>query len=118
VPSNFSFSNNPNILRLKLIALGVFAAISVGLVAYQFLYVIPAEKCAKEGGWWLAEKRGCYSPIYLPAVTGRKPGEARQIAWPKVTDPKVTASAPQSSASASASVASASASSASSVVKP
>jgi hypothetical protein len=112
VPSNFSFSNNPNILRLKLIALGVFAVVTVGLVAYQFLYVIPAEKCAKEGGWWLAEKRGCYSPIYLPAVTGRKPGEARQISWPKVTDPKVTASAPQAASS------SASASSTSSAAKP
>jgi hypothetical protein len=102
------FSKNPNILRLKLIALGVFAVASAGMIAYEFLYAIPAAKCEKDGGWWLMEKRGCYSPIYLPAVTGRKPGEARQITWPKVTDPKLTASSPQAEkpeASASASTA-------------
>ena len=88
------FGNDPKILRVKLIALGIFALISAGLTAYEFLYVQPALKCEKDGGWWSNEHRGCFAPIYLPTVTGRKPGESRQIQWPKVEDPQATATAP------------------------
>lgn len=57
--------------------LGFGALFVVGVVAafgYQFLYVIPAQKCESVGHWWDASTRRCATPIYLPHITGRPIG--------------------------------------------
>lgn len=86
---------NRTILRLKLIALGVFVLISIGLVSYHYLYAEPERQCEANGGWWSNAYRRCSAPVYLPLITGRKPGEGRQIQWPDMKDPTRTAKAPK-----------------------
>jgi hypothetical protein len=87
---------NPHIKKAKLIALIVFSVASLTMIGYHFLYGLPASSCEKNGGWWSMEKRACYTPIYLPALTGRKAGEPRQIYWPSTADPTRTAPKPKS----------------------
>jgi hypothetical protein len=62
-----------------------FAALFIvgvaGAVAYQFMYVIPAQKCETAGNWWEPSERVCAKPVYLPHITGRPIGtEARAVA--------------------------------------
>jgi hypothetical protein len=53
--------------RLMLGFLAAFFVAVAGAFAYQFLYVIPAQKCE-------ATTRICATPIYLPHITGRPIG--------------------------------------------
>lgn len=69
---------NPTINRLKLVFLGLFALGAAGIWAYQILYVIPAQKCDRQGGWWDRESRLCAAPIYIPSLTGRPAGVSRK----------------------------------------
>jgi hypothetical protein len=49
-----------------------FFVLAVGAAfAYQFIYVIPAQKCEAVGSWWEPRSRICATPIYLPHITGR-----------------------------------------------
>ncbi|UDF03854.1 hypothetical protein [Asticcacaulis sp. AND118] len=70
------------ILRVKLIALGVFILASAGILVYGGLYEMPRRKCEANGGWWSNKYRSCETPIYLPLLTKRKPGEQQKILWP------------------------------------
>ena len=54
--------------------LGFFALFVIGVVTafgYQFMYVIPAQKCEEAGSWWESSARICATPVYLPRITGR-----------------------------------------------
>ncbi|MFT3996155.1 MAG: hypothetical protein QM667_02020 [Asticcacaulis sp.] len=70
------------ILRAKLIALGVFIIATAGILIYGGLYEMPRRKCEANGGWWSNKYRSCETPIYLPMLTKRKPGESQKILWP------------------------------------
>jgi hypothetical protein len=57
--------------------LGFCALFVVGVAAafaYQFIYVIPQQKCETVGNWWEPSTRICATPIYLPHITGRPIG--------------------------------------------
>jgi hypothetical protein len=57
--------------------LGFFAVFVIGVVTafgYQFMYVIPAQKCEEAGRWWEPSTRVCATPVYLPHITGRPIG--------------------------------------------
>jgi|GEM_PF-4205725 len=73
---------NKWILRVKLIALGVFIFASAGVLLYGKYYEMPRRKCEAEGMWWSNKYRSCSAPIYLPTLTGRKAGEAQKVIWP------------------------------------
>ena len=60
--------------RLMLGFLAAFFVAVAGAFAYQFLYVIPAQKCEATGAWWEPTTRICATPIYLPHLTGRPIG--------------------------------------------
>ncbi|HTK34644.1 MAG TPA: hypothetical protein VL358_05065 [Caulobacteraceae bacterium] len=57
--------------RLMLGFVAVFIAAVAVAFGYQFLYVIPAQKCEAVGSWWEPSSRICATPIYLPHITGR-----------------------------------------------
>jgi hypothetical protein len=57
--------------RLMLGFTAVFVAAVAVAFAYQFLYVIPAQKCEATCAWWEPHTRICATPIYLPHITGR-----------------------------------------------
>jgi hypothetical protein len=57
--------------------LGFGALFLLGVVVafgYQFMYVIPAQKCESVGHWWEPSTRTCATPLYLPHITGRPVG--------------------------------------------
>jgi hypothetical protein len=91
------------ILHIKLGFLALFVVLSAGILIYGALYEMPRRKCESQGQWWNDKYRSCETPIYLPIITGRKPGEPRQIVWPSkdaamVSNPEKTEA--QSSATA------------------
>ena len=57
--------------RLMLGFTAVFMAAVAVAFAYQFIYVIPAQKCEAVGSWWEPHSRICATPVYLPHITGR-----------------------------------------------
>jgi hypothetical protein len=68
--------------RVLLIATGVFAVISGGLMAYNHFYWAPQKKCEAAGAWWSTRDRVCAAPIYLPTITGREEGKSEaMIDW-------------------------------------
>ncbi len=75
-------------LRLKLIGLVIFlvgGGISLG---YALLYQWPKQECESNGGWYTFKYRKCAYPVYLPTLTGRKPGEPRKVIWPGEKKPE------------------------------
>lgn len=66
--------------RLKYIFLGLFALACAGLWAHQIFWVIPEKRCEAAGGWWDGRERVCGQPLYIPDITGRRPGESREDA--------------------------------------
>ncbi len=80
-------------LFLGLLLFGV--TLSAG---YDLLYGGPMKKCDAAKGWWSWKDRRCYSPIYLPTLTHRKPGEPSTIDW---HDKKAAAGATASGTSVS-----------------
>lgn len=63
--------------RLAIMFFSLFAVLVSGVLAFQYFYVAPAEKCEETGRWWYAEGRECVQPIYLPDITGRPAGVSR-----------------------------------------
>jgi hypothetical protein len=55
----------------QLTVLAMFLTVSAGLVAYQVLYVWPAQQCDREGLWWDQRDRQCLAPIPIRRFTGR-----------------------------------------------
>jgi hypothetical protein len=63
---------NPNIERLKLIFIALFAIAVVGVVVWQVGWAIPAAKCEKEmKKWWDPVERVCAQPVLTSDITGR-----------------------------------------------
>ena len=63
---------NPAVERLKLIFLGIFAVINVGLLIWQFGWAAPQAKCEGEHRWWDGGlSRVCATPILISDITGR-----------------------------------------------
>ncbi len=66
---------NSQIGKLKYLFIGLMTIAIVGFTAYSFLYDIPRKKCDAAGGWFEPKSRVCATPVYLPTLTHRKPGE-------------------------------------------
>lgn len=65
--------------KLKYIFVILLAVCSAAIVGYGWLYDIPRKKCESAGAWFSWKDRGCYAPIALSTITGRKNGEAAKI---------------------------------------
>jgi hypothetical protein len=63
---------NPNIERLKLIFIGVFALLVVGVGVWQVGWIMPQKTCETEKhGWWDPEARVCAQPVLITTLTRR-----------------------------------------------
>ncbi|MGZ3298324.1 MAG: hypothetical protein ACXU8O_04880 [Asticcacaulis sp.] len=77
MPSNFKL--------FKYVFLGVLLFLVTVISGYEMLYGIPKKKCDEAGNWWSWKYRSCAVPVYLPTITGRKPGEAAKGSSASVT---------------------------------
>jgi hypothetical protein len=68
---------NKAVERLTVFFVGVFALCCVAVAAYQLIWVMPAKTCEDHGAWWDPETRVCATPLYIPALTHRKPGSPK-----------------------------------------
>lgn len=66
--------------RLKWIFLGLFAIGCAAVWIYHLFWVWPRERCEASHRWWDGSTRICAQPIYIPDITGRRPGESREEA--------------------------------------
>ena len=71
---------NVTINRLKIIFLGLFVVACAGVWVHQIFWAIPHKRCDQAGAWWDGRTRTCAQPIYIPDITGRRPGETREQA--------------------------------------
>jgi hypothetical protein len=62
---------NPTVERLKLIFLGVFAVLLVGIVVLQVGWIWPRQACEKDHKWWDNSQRVCAQPVLISDITGR-----------------------------------------------
>ena len=62
---------NPNIERLKLIFIAIFAVMVVGVLVWQIGWIMPAKKCEKSHKWWDNGERICAQPVLISDITGR-----------------------------------------------
>lgn len=62
---------NPVIDRLKIIFVGIFLVINIGLLIWEFGWEIPRQNCEKAHKWWDPAERVCAQPILISDVTGR-----------------------------------------------
>jgi hypothetical protein len=62
---------NPNIERLKLVFIALFAVIVAGVLVWQVGWIIPQKKCEAARKWWDAEQRVCAQPVLISDITGR-----------------------------------------------
>ena len=62
---------NANIERLKLIFLGVFAVLVVGVVVWQIGWAMPQKRCESQHKWWDHGQRVCATPVLISDITGR-----------------------------------------------
>jgi len=62
---------NPNIERLKLIFLGLFAVLVVGVAIWQVGWIMPQKKCESQHKWWDHGQRVCATPVLISDITGR-----------------------------------------------
>lgn len=62
---------NPNIERLKLIFVAVFALLAVGALVWQFGWIMPQKKCEGAHNWWDGSERVCARPVLISDITGR-----------------------------------------------
>jgi len=79
----------PLLTRVQLAYVALFFLVSGGLVAWEALYVWPAERCEQNGGWWSVKYRQCATPIPIWRITGRGSHPPSVVATsPKTADPK------------------------------
>jgi hypothetical protein len=57
--------------RLKLIFLGLFAVLVVGVLVWQVGWIWPREACEKAHRWWDNGGRVCAQPVLISDITGR-----------------------------------------------
>lgn len=62
---------NPNIERLKLIFIAAFAALVVGVLVWQFGWIMPQKTCEGAHRWWDGDGRVCAQPVLISDITGR-----------------------------------------------
>ena len=62
---------NPNIERLKLLFLAVFAILAVGVGVWHFGWAVPQKKCESAHKWWDPGQRICAQPVLISDITGR-----------------------------------------------
>jgi hypothetical protein len=82
--------------RLSLGFLALFVVASVGVGAYQVIYVIPAKRCEAGGRWWDPQSRSCATPIYIPHITGRPVNTAEAAAAAQAALPEAERRSPKS----------------------
>ena len=70
-------TTNGAIDKLKIGFLVAFAVIAAGLWAVELVWAKPGRECEAAGRWWDWRTRICATPISIPALTGRRPGETR-----------------------------------------
>ncbi|MFN3816288.1 hypothetical protein [Brevundimonas sp.] len=66
--------------RLGFLFLIVFAVLLIGVVIFRVFWTAPGDRCEADGGWYDIQTRTCATPIYIPDITGRQPGESREDA--------------------------------------
>ncbi len=59
--------------RLKWIFVAVFFTLSMAITAWQWIYVIPQQKCDKKGWWWSERDMKCYQPMRIVDMPGYRP---------------------------------------------
>lgn len=57
--------------RVKLIFVGVFAVLCVGVVVWQVGWAVPRKKCEEQHKWWDNSERVCAQPVLTSDITGR-----------------------------------------------
>jgi hypothetical protein len=62
---------NRTIDRLKLIFLGVFALVNVGILVWTFGWARPEQRCGEAHKWWDPYTRVCAQPVLTSDFTGR-----------------------------------------------
>ncbi len=62
---------NPSIERVKLIFIGIFAVVNLGLLIWTLGWVRPEKECVESHKWWDAASRACGQPILTSDITGR-----------------------------------------------
>jgi hypothetical protein len=62
---------NPNIERLKLIFIGIFVVMVIGVIVWQVGWIMPAKKCEGAHKWWDSGERVCATPVLISDITGR-----------------------------------------------
>ena len=62
---------NPNIERLKLIFIGIFGVLVVGVAVWQIVWIFPEKRCEKAHKWWDNGERVCATPVMVSDITGR-----------------------------------------------
>jgi hypothetical protein len=68
------------IVSTRYIVLGMFLASCLGVTAYEWWFVWPAQKCDKAGAWWDPADHQCLTPMPIWRMTGRPPADARPAA--------------------------------------
>ena len=61
-----------NVNRIIVGFVAAFAAICVGLFAYDATFVWPIKTCEENGHWWDEADRLCAIPVPLSTITGRR----------------------------------------------
>ena len=62
---------NPNIERIKLIFIGVFALLVATVIVYQVGWAMPRKKCEDAHRWWDSGQRVCAMPVLITTITRR-----------------------------------------------
>lgn len=62
---------NPNIERLKLIFIAIFAVLVAGALVWQVGWIIPQKNCERAHKWWDPGQRVCAQPVLISDITGR-----------------------------------------------
>lgn len=63
--------------RLTIMFASLFAVSTAAMLIHQHFWLDPAERCEKSGRWYYAADRSCITPLYIPDITGREPGQSR-----------------------------------------
>lgn len=66
--------------RLAFLFLCIFGVLMIGVVVFRVFWTAPGDRCEAHGGWYDIQTRTCATPIYIPDITGREPGESREAA--------------------------------------
>lgn len=63
--------------RLSIMFVSLFTVSTGAMLIHQHFWLSPAERCESSGRWYFAAERTCVTPIYIPEITKREPGQSR-----------------------------------------